>query len=91
VCRKFSAKLDLKYWRIMHSGIAAAKNVGIFTSCGSILLFFDDDDLAAPDLCRQHLEAHGRHPLPNIAVLGYTDWARSLTVTPLMHLLTKTG
>jgi glycosyltransferase involved in cell wall biosynthesis len=91
VCKEFSSKMDLKYRRIMPSGIAAAKNVGIFTSRGSILMFFDDDDLADPDLCRQHLEAHSRYPQYNLAILGYTDWAPSLNVTLLMHFLTEVG
>lgn len=91
VCREFSGKLDLHCWSISPSGIAAAKNIGIFTSRGSILLFLDDDDLADSDLCRQHLDAHARYPQPNVAILGYTDWAPSLTVTLLMRFLTEVG
>src|SRR5262245_11621052 len=91
VCRAFAPALELQYGRIPPSGIAAAKNVGIFTSRRSLLLFSDDDDLADPDLCRQHLEAHARHPRPNVAILGYTDLAPTLTVTPLMRFLTEVG
>jgi glycosyltransferase involved in cell wall biosynthesis len=90
-CAEFAAQLDLKYWRITPSGIAAAKNLGIFTASRPILLFFDDDDLADRELCREHLEAHARHPKISTAILGYTDWAPSLKVTPLMHFLTEVG
>src|SRR6185503_949844 len=56
VCQAFSLRLRVKYFWIENSGISAAKNLGVFASSGSILLFFDDDDIADNDLLRQHLE-----------------------------------
>src|SRR5262245_50750930 len=56
ICREAGRDLRLQYHRLPASGISAAKNVGIFAATGSIILFFDDDDLADADLCREHLE-----------------------------------
>lgn len=88
LCQGFSPRLRLKYFRIDSSGIAAAKNLGIFTSNGPILLFFDDDDFADRNLLKEHVEFHHKNPDENIAALGYTTWFPSLPVTEVMHYVT---
>jgi cellulose synthase/poly-beta-1,6-N-acetylglucosamine synthase-like glycosyltransferase len=89
VCRDLSARLNLKYFRIDNSGISAAKNLGVFAATSPILLFFDDDDIADPDLLREHWRTHREHSDENVAVLGYTGWAPALRVTRLMHFVTE--
>lgn len=91
VCRDLSGDLPLRYARLGHSGIAAAKNLGLFCSTGRITLFFDDDDVASPNLLEEHLEAHAANPQDNVAVLGHTAWAPSLRVTELMYYVTGPG
>jgi GT2 family glycosyltransferase/glycosyltransferase involved in cell wall biosynthesis/uncharacterized protein YukE len=91
VCRNFSARIHLSYLYIDNSGISAAKNTGIVASRGQILLFFDDDDIADPHLLEEHLKAHEQHPQENVAVLGYTTWAPTLSITPLMRYITEIG
>ena len=91
VCRRFEDRLPLRYFRIGHAGIAAAKNIGIFSAAAPILHFFDDDDVAHADLLRQHVIAHRRWPEETAAVLGYTTWAPWLEVTELMHYVTDVG
>jgi hypothetical protein len=88
---EFARLVNLGYFRIRNSGIAAAKNVGIFTSTGSILVFFDDDDVADRHLLKEHLRTHQLNPQENVAVLGYTVWNPDLTVTPLMKYVTDIG
>ena len=88
VCRDFGSRMQLRYLHIENSGISAAKNTGILASRGRILLFCDDDDIADSHLLEEHLKAHKQHPEENIAVLGYTTWAPTLSVTPLMHYVT---
>src|SRR5688572_14122550 len=88
VCQCFSARMKLKYFRIDNSGIAAAKNLGVFASSGSILLFFDDDDFADRNLLLEHAEFHRRHTDENIAALGYTTWFPTLPVNHVMHYVT---
>jgi GT2 family glycosyltransferase len=89
LCERFADELPLLYFRIENSGIAAAKNLGLFAAQAPLVLFFDDDDLADACLLEAHLEAHREHPEENIAVLGYTTWAPELEVTPLMTYVTE--
>jgi len=66
-------------------GPAAARNRGIEQARGERILFIGDDILAAPDLLAQHLDGAERHG--DRAVLGFTDWAPYLRVTPFMRYL----
>jgi GT2 family glycosyltransferase/glycosyltransferase involved in cell wall biosynthesis len=91
VCKDFAERIQLSYRYIDNSGISAAKNAGIRASRGRILLFADDDDIADPYLLEEHLKAHKRHPQENVAVLGYTTWAPTLSITPLMRYVTEIG
>ncbi len=91
VCERLCEDLPLRYFRIENSGISAAKNLGLFTSQAPLVLFFDDDDLAAPELLATHVESHRSHPQENIAVLGYTTWAPELEISPLMEYVTEIG
>jgi GT2 family glycosyltransferase len=91
VCRDFASRMQLRYLHIDNSGISAAKNAGILASRGRILLFADDDDIADPHLLEEHAKAHRQHPKENVAVLGYTTWAPTLSITPLMHYITEIG
>jgi GT2 family glycosyltransferase/glycosyltransferase involved in cell wall biosynthesis len=91
VCRGFAARIQLTYQHIDNSGISTAKNTGVLASRGKILLFFDDDDIADPHLLEEHLKAHEQHPQENVAVLGYTSWAPTLSITPLMRYITEIG
>jgi len=88
VSQGFSSRMKLKYFRIENSGIAAAKNLGIFGSSGHVLLFFDDDDFADRNLLQAHVEFHHNNPDENIASLGYTTWFPSLPVNEVMHYVT---
>jgi len=45
-----------------NSGAATARNRGVASSTAPLLLFVDDDMIAAPDLLEVHLDAHGRRP-----------------------------
>ncbi len=92
MCRTFQDQMQLTVLRHGENcGISAAKNTGMLAARGAILLFFDDDDLADARLLEEHLKAHAQHSQENVAVLGYTTWAPSLTVTPLMRYLTDIG
>jgi glycosyltransferase involved in cell wall biosynthesis len=88
VCREFAERLPLMYLRQEHAGRGAAKNLGIWAARSPLLLIFDDDDVAAPDLLNQHLHSHGEHPEPNVAILGYTTWATHLPISPVMEFIT---
>ena len=91
ICESLKSLLDLKYFRIENSGIAAAKNLGIFASSGSIIIFFDDDDIAHPRFLEEHLRVHDQHREEKLAVLGYTEWKPGLKVSELMRFVTEDG
>lgn len=85
------AGLPLRIVRQAHSGLACAKNRGIDESRGRILVFLDDDDVAAPRLLEAHLQAHARHPAEQAAVLGHTQLAPQIAAIPLMRHVTQVG
>lgn len=91
VCQAFSSRMSLKCVSIDHAGIAAAKNAGIRQAAGSIVLFADDDDLAGPELLREHETSHQQNPAQDIAVLGHISWAPGLELTPVMQCIGDFG
>lgn len=91
VCHKYALRMPLRYYRIQHSGIAAAKNLGIFLAHAPVVFFFDDDDVADPDLLLQHVQTHQAYPQENRAVLGYTTWSPQIPLTPVMEYVTDIG
>jgi GT2 family glycosyltransferase/glycosyltransferase involved in cell wall biosynthesis len=91
VCRSYSSRLNLRYIPVEHRGIAAAKNAGTFAARGALVFFFDDDDLADPNLLSEHVQAHEQHPDESAAVLGYTDWASSVEINDVMDFVTNVG
>ena len=89
VVRAIDQILPIKYSYQQNSGLASAKNHGLFLADGHIVLFLDDDDISDPNLIEQHLLAHRASPSPNIAILGKTNLAANLKEDPLMHYLTQ--
>jgi len=91
LCKRFETRIDIRYIRQVNSGISAAKNMGVFVSRGPLLMFFDDDDVADAELLSEHVRTHTLYPQEHIAVLGYTTWHPSLTVSRLMEFVTNIG
>lgn len=89
VIRRFVSALPLRWVRIGHAGRSAAKNIGILAAAGDVVLLLDDDDVAARDLLLEHVKAHDEDPDANVAVLGYTEWAPGVQITPLMRFVTE--
>lgn len=91
VIKSMQKLVSLRYVYQPNSGLASAKNHGLFCCRAPIVLFLDDDDIADQSLLDQHLAAHRLHPDPNIAVLGHTTLARGLASDPLMSFVTGVG
>lgn len=84
-------RLPLRVLRQRQSGLACAKNLGVFAASAPILVFLDDDDVATPGLLAAHLAAHLAMPAPEVAVLGLTTLAPEIARLPVMRHVTETG
>ena len=91
VCRSLGADARLRYVRQANQGIAVAKNLGVKLAEGSIVLFFDDDDVADPRLLAEHLKSHSAFPDESVAVLGFTAWHSTIAVDALMDYIVGEG
>ena len=87
----FSNELPIKYFYQKNSGLASAKNHGIYASKGKILFFMDDDDIAMSDLLEEHVKTHEKYHEYNYAVLNHTMWVDDLFITPIMNYITEVG
>src|SRR5262245_49386274 len=83
--------LPLHLFRQKASGIAAARNIGVWAARAPIIVFIDDDNAPDPWLLETHLEAHRRQPDPAVAVLGHTSLDRTIAALPLMRHVTEVG
>jgi GT2 family glycosyltransferase len=78
---------NVRELRAARPGASAARNTGWRAARGDVVLFVDDDVLAAPDLLARHIAGHEREPGIGAGVLGTLTWARELRVTPFMEWL----
>jgi glycosyltransferase involved in cell wall biosynthesis len=88
VVDEFAQRLRIVAVGIRHAGRSAAKNLAVMLARAPVVLFFDDDDRAAPDYLERHLAGHDAQPGEAVAVLGHTDWAPELARSPVMHYVT---
>ncbi|MEZ5167463.1 MAG: glycosyltransferase [Acidimicrobiales bacterium] len=84
----FTDRLRIIGLRAGHAGRSAAKNLCVQLARAPIVLFFDDDDRVTPDYLERHLAVHAARPDEGVAVLGHTDWAPELVISPVMHFVT---
>ncbi|ACB94170.1 glycosyltransferase family 2 protein [Beijerinckia indica] len=91
VLKHWQNELPLRIFPQRASGLAAAKNLGIFVSRAPIVVFLDDDDVASPDLLASHLAIHLEQPDQAVAVLGRTILAPEIADLPLMRHVTEVG
>jgi glycosyltransferase involved in cell wall biosynthesis len=85
-----SRRFRFRHLRQPNKKPAAARNAGMESATGELLLFLGDDIIAAPDLLAEHSRAH-RQASPLDAVVGYTVWSSELKVTRFMRYLGEQG
>jgi GT2 family glycosyltransferase len=67
-------------------GPAAARNRGVNMASAELILFLDDDMVAAPDLIAGHVGCHaGRDG--HLGVVGLVEWLPQLDISPFMRWL----
>jgi GT2 family glycosyltransferase len=81
----------LRYFKQVHKGPAAARNLGIKNANGKIILFIGDDTIATPTFLQEHHRWHQQYPGDKVAVLGFVTWSPEITITPLMRWLEQGG
>jgi GT2 family glycosyltransferase len=91
VLAAYADRLPLRIVRQAPSGLATAKNLGVFISRAPVILFMDDDDVADAGLLVGHLAMHLRHREATVAVLGFTDLDPAIAHLPLMRHVTGVG
>lgn len=91
LCQEFQTQLPLRHLRVHTAGTSAAKNLGVFSARSTIVLFFNDDEVAHEDLLRTHLLAHQRNPEPTVAVLGAGGWIGGRGAAPLLRYVAEAG
>lgn len=74
-----------RYLALSQGGPARARNAGVRTALGRVIVFIGDDIYAAPDFLEQHLRVHAASPGDTTAVVGRTEWAQTVRITPLMR------
>ena len=91
VLASYADKLPLRIFRQGASGLAAAKNLGVFAARAPIIVFLDDDDVLDPDALRAHLAAHNANPDMATAVLAHSRLDPEVAKSPLMRHVTEVG
>lgn len=86
-----STRLAFRHLSQENRGVSVARNRGAAESRGDVVLFIQDDILAAPDLLERHLDLHRRHPEKTAAGVGRVTWPPDWTVDHFMHWLDNGG
>lgn len=73
------------------SGSPAALNAGVELASAPVVMFLDDDVLAAPGMLQRHLDFHRALPDARETLVGHVTWAPQLEVTHHMHWLEDGG
>ncbi|HEY4240258.1 MAG TPA: glycosyltransferase [Kofleriaceae bacterium] len=84
VARAWGERLDLRYLRRAHVGIAGARNAAMRAAKGDVLISTDDDRIAAPAFVADHVAAHAV-PERRVGVgrqrALFAEWARDAAYT----------
>ena len=78
----------LTFLRQQNSGQNAARNRAIAVARGDLLLFINDDTIAAPTMLAEHCRFHAAHPEETVAVLGRVTRSREIpwNIFATLHL-----
>ena len=81
--------------RVIHQpngGPAKARNAGLDAATGDYIILLGDDTVPDRYWLSSHERAHQQRNFdPNIVVVGYIDWHRSMRITPFIDFVDETG
>jgi glycosyltransferase involved in cell wall biosynthesis len=89
----FKKELDdrICYLSQPNQGPNGARNLGIASASGDILLFINDDTIPDDRLLELHQNEHATYPEDPVSILGQVMWSNQQSVTPLMKWLDHGG
>jgi glycosyltransferase involved in cell wall biosynthesis len=85
VAEQFSSSLPIRYLEQAHSGVSAARNLGLREAATPIVLFLDDDVVPSPQLIYEHNRFHEERTDLKSVLLGYVTWHSEMVITPFMR------
>lgn len=85
--KKLNLPLKIKYIFQHNQGPARARNLGIRQAKGKIIFFTGDDIIPSENLLEEHIKSHQKGD-ENFVVLGYTQWAPNIKITPFRKYIT---
>lgn len=91
-CISKESPIKITYLFQENKGPAEARNKGIHSASGDILLITGDDIVPHPDMIKEHFTKHKSYNFDdNISVLGHTVWPEDMKVTPFMEHIQEMG
>lgn len=86
VASAFAHRLNLRFDSQANAGPATARNRALRLGSAPLVLFLNDDSIAAPDLLARHLAFHQRHPQAGEALLGLFRFPEELRRDPVTRI-----
>jgi glycosyltransferase involved in cell wall biosynthesis len=88
----FESGLDLRLLSQEHKGPAAARNAGVGSARGELVVFLGDDTVPTTDWLAAHYEARrSRRQLEDLTVVGFTSLHPRIRRTPFLRWLYSEG
>lgn len=81
IIKKLNLPFEIQYIFQQNKGPASARNLGIKHSKEEIIFFTGDDIILSNNLLEEHIKNYYNSG-ENLAVLGYTQWAPQIKITP---------
>lgn len=81
----------VRYLKQKKAQQGVARNRGVETAKGEIVLFIGDDIWLEPRALEWHFVRHQENTAENVAVLGFTTWSPELKINDYMLFLEKSG
>lgn len=82
---EFSAHLPIRFLEQTKSGVARARNLGLWETSSPLVLLLDDDVIPHRKLLAEHVGFHAQRPADEVALLGYVTWLPELRITHFMR------
>jgi glycosyltransferase involved in cell wall biosynthesis len=82
-----SSPFPIRLVRQDNRGLATARNTGIRSVQGELILFGDDDIIPTANLVAEHVAWNKKYPAPSVAILGLVAWSPEVNATPFMEWL----